>query len=311
MQDILEMDAQGDLVAASLSPLNLMVLYHLVIKVAIQGQQASFHDIAAKQFFPGDIKTINCDLPFRLVFDALNRQEADYAVVAIENSLYGSINEVYDLLLESKAQIIGEVYLQISQCLIGFPGTKISDIKEVHSHPVALSQCETYLDTTLAHSERFEHHDTAGSVADIKQWGDPSRAAIASRAAAQLHGMAVLDENIETNKQNYTRFVVLQTNALAVSAADKTSLVLTTPADTKPGALHRALGAFADRSLNLLMLQSRPIIGKAWHYMFYLDIAAGQDDEQFIAAISELQSQGCQVQLLGSYKNAQNTPIKA
>lgn len=288
-----------------------MVLYHLVIKVAIQGQKASFHDIAAKRFFSNKIETINCDLPFRLVFDALTEQRADYAVVAIENSLYGSINEVYDLLLASNAQIIGEVYLQISQCLIGFPGTNVADVKEVHSHPVALSQCETYLDTKLAHAERFEHHDTAGSVADIKEWGDPSRAAIASRAAAELHGMAVLDEHIETNKQNYTRFVVLQTKPDNLDNTDKTSLVLTTPADTKPGALHRALGAFADRSLNLLMLQSRPIIGKAWHYMFYLDIAAGQDDEQFIVAISELQKQGCKVQLLGSYKNAQSATIKA
>lgn len=280
-------------------------------KVAIQGQSASFHDIAARRFFGDDIETVNFDLPFRNVFDALNSGEFDHAVVAIENSLYGSINEVYDLLLEYKTCIVGEVYLHISQCLVGFPGTALTDIKEVHSHPVALAQCEDFLDDVLSQAERFEHSDTAGSVADIKQWGDPSRAAIASRAAAELHGMNVLAEEIETNKQNYTRFVVLSREQQPAQAADKTSLVLTTPADTKPGALHRALGAFAERNLNLLMLQSRPIIGKAWHYMFYVDIAAASDNPAFKEALEQLQSQGCAIELLGSYKSGQATPYKA
>lgn len=281
------------------------------MKVATQGQRASYHDIAARKFFGDDITTVNCDLPFKNVFEQLKNGTVDAAVVAIENSLYGSINEVYDLLLTYKPTIIGEVYLHISQCLVGFPGTKIADITEVHSHPVALAQCEDYLDTTLVHAERFEHNDTAGSVSDIKEWGDPHRAAIASAAAAKHHGMAVLDTDIESNKQNYTRFVVLKMQPESVKDTDKTSLVLRTPADTKPGALHRALGTFAKRELNLLMLQSRPIIGRAWHYMFYIDIAADASGNAFQDALTELEAQGCTTTILGSYKNGQNHPYKA
>lgn len=282
-----------------------------MLRVAIQGQAASFHDIAARHFFDDEITTINRDLPFRNVFTSLQDGDADYAVVAIENSLYGSINEVYDLLLEFQPSIVGEVYLQINQCLVGFPGTAIADITQVHSHPIALAQCEDFLDSTLAHAERFEHSDTSGAVADIKKWADASRAAIGSRAAADLHGMSVLATNIETNKQNYTRFVVLSNKKQASENNDKTSLILTMPADTKAGALHRALGAFAERDLNLLMLQSRPIIGKAWHYMFYVDIAAASDDPRFVAALESLAAQKCEVTLLGSYTNAQNNSYNA
>jgi prephenate dehydratase len=280
-------------------------------RIAIQGQAASFHDIAARHFFGDSIQTINCDLPFRLTFESLNNDDVEYAVVAIENSLYGSINEVYDLLLEYKPTIIGEVYLHISQCLIGFPDTKISDIREVHSHPVALAQCEQYLDTVLSKAERFEANDTAGSVADIKDWGDATRAAIASKAAAKHHGMAILAEEIETNKQNYTRFVVLQKTQEKVENANKTSLILTMPTDTKAGALYRALGVFAQRDINLLMLQSRPIIGKAWHYLFYLDVAAAADETRFIEAVRQLEQQGCTATILGSYQNRQSTTVKA
>lgn len=283
----------------------------MMIKVAIQGQRGSFHDIAAKHFFGPDIKTANCELPFRTVFETLKSGDAAYAIVAIENSLYGSINEVYDLLLEYKPFIVGEVYLQISQNLIGLPSTKLQDITQVHSHPIALAQCEDFLDTSLPTAERFEHSDTAGSVEEVKTWGDPAFTAIGSRTAAELHDMAILAENIETNKQNYTRFVVLAHKPENAEAANKTSIILNTPTDTKAGSLYKALGAFADRSLNLLMLQSRPIIGKAWHYMFYLDIAAGREDANFKDALAELEKQGCEITMLGSYKNQQNQSHKA
>lgn len=281
------------------------------MNIAIQGQHASYHDIATRRFFGDDARTVNCNLPFRNVFEQLSSGAVDYALVAVENSLYGSINEVYDLLLEYRPVIIGEVYLQISQCLIGFPGTKVSDITAVHSHPIALAQCEEYLDATLAHAERFEQNDTAGSVADIKEWGDLHRAAIASKSAAEYHGMEVLAESIESNRENYTRFVVLSKKAKSVEDANKTSLVLHTPADTKPGALYRALGGFAERGINLLMLQSRPIAGKAWKYLFYLDVAASTEDTAFKDAIQDLKQQGCTITLLGSYVDAQSRAQKA
>lgn len=270
------------------------------MRVAIQGVGASFHDIAAKQFFGDDIAIVPCET-FTETFQALADGAADHAVVALENSLFGSINEVYDLLLKHKFWISGEVYLRIEQCLIGLSEARIKSVKEVHSHPVALAQCEVYLDTKLAHAERFEHHDTAASVADIKKWGDPTKTAIASAAAAKLYDMKILAHEIETNRQNYTRFVVLEQQSKHIKDANKTSLVLTT--DHKPGALYNALGAFADRNLNLTKLQSRPIIGQAWHYMFYVDVAAPADDPDFKAAQADLHRQNCEVTILGSYVN--------
>jgi len=276
------------------------------MKIAIQGEQASFHDIAARQFFGEDIEILACD-SFAACFSALQSGQADRAIVAIENSLYGSINQVYDLLLKHHFPIVGEVFLHIQQCLIGLPGAAIQNIQEVHSHPVALAQCQKYLDEQLPGAERFERGDTAASVADIKTWNDPTKAAIGGTAAAELHGMEVLAKEIETNKQNYTRFVVLQREPADVPEADKVSIILQTPKDTKSGALYRALGVFASRELNLLLLHSRPIIGKAWHYMFYLDVAATPDSADLKAALQELTDQGCDIKVLGNYKAGQVT----
>jgi len=271
----------------------------MTLNVAIQGYPASFHDIAARQFLGQDIELICCDT-FADVFGALQNGTADVALSALENSLYGSINEVYDLLLKHNFWISGEVYLRIHQHLIGLPGASINELSEIHSHPVALAQCEDYLDRHVAQAERFEHHDTAASVADIKKWNDPTKAAIASHTAATLHGMQILAHEIETNKQNYTRFVVLK-RAPLTSIATKTSMVLTT--DHKPGALHQALGAFASRGINLYKLQSRPIIGEAWHYMFYVDVGAGMQEQSLQQALTELKAQNCEVTILGSYEN--------
>ncbi|MCA9342763.1 ACT domain-containing protein [Candidatus Saccharibacteria bacterium] len=267
-------------------------------KVAIQGKLASYHDIAAKKFFGQDTQTVNFDLPFKNVFKGLKKH--GNAVVAIENSLYGSINEVYDLLASNKYQIVGEVYLRIEHCLIGTPGATIKNLTEVHSHPIALAQCENYLDSTLKHVQRFEHFDTAGSVEAAKQWSNPKIAAIASKEAATLHDMEILAKNIETNKENYTRFVVLSTQEKRQSMPTKASLILKT-AD-KPGALHEALGVFTQLNLNLSKLESRPIIGKAWHYMFYIDIESPDINSKLELAIKDLLLKRCEVQLLGAYE---------
>ena len=270
-------------------------------KIAIQGAQASFHDIAARRLFGNDIDIVSCDT-FAQTFRVLKDGQADGAVCAIENSLHGSINEVYDLLLKYHFPIVGEVYLRIDQCLVGLPGAFIGNIAEVYSHPVALAQCESYLDTKMPGVRRFEAHDTAGSVAFVKERNDPRLAAIAGKAAAELHGMAILAENIETNPQNYTRFVVLGKHGQTAPNKTKTSLVLQT--NHRPAALYTALGAFAKRSLNLTKLQSRPIIGNAWKYLFYVDIEAADTDKLFLAALDDLRSQDCQVTILGSYGTA-------
>jgi len=271
--------------------------------VAIQGERASFHDNATREFWGADYTPVCCD-SFSQVFQAVIAGRADYGVVAIENSLYGSINEVYDLLLKHKLWISGEVYLRIEQSLVGLSGAAIANIAEVHSHPIALAQCEAYLDTILAQATRFEHHDTAGSVADIKRWNDPAKAAIASREAAELHGMEVLAREIETNKQNYTRFVVLRqkTTEETTEKATKTSLVFHT--EDKPGALYQALGVLADKGINLTKLQSRPVIGRAWHYIFYVDVDSGLHEARLQAALRELKAQDCAATILGSYRSS-------
>jgi prephenate dehydratase len=239
------------------------------------------------------------------VFDMLTQKKSKYAVVAIENSLYGTINEVYDLLLKTGHQICGEYYLRISQCLVGFPNITLEDITEVHSHPVALAQCDNFLDSKLPAATRYEHHDTAGSVKDIKKWGDKSKAAIASEEAAKTYGMEIIAKSIETNKENFTRFVLLTSRDSSHRAdqANKTSIVLQTPKDTKAGSLYHSLGAFAKRGINLTALHSRPVIGKAWHYMFYIDIEENVGSKKYQEAFQELSDMGCKVDILGTYKS--------
>lgn len=271
-------------------------------KVSIQGQVASFHDIAAKKFFDNP-NIVGCET-FRETVRLLDIGETDYALVAIENSLYGTINEVYDLILRYKFHICGEVFLRIKQNLIGLKESKISDIVEVHSHPVALAQCEDFLDNVLPNAVRFEHHDTAGSVNDIVEWRDKSKSAIASSEAAEFYGLKILEESIETNKQNYTRFVVLSKNQDSYSAnSNKTSLVIQTDQDNKSGSLAAVLNIFSDSSVNVTALHSRPIIGKAWHYMFYIDLELGKNDERYEAVLDELALIGCKVTILGNYKS--------
>lgn len=267
-------------------------------KVAIQGTTASFHDIAAGQFFDDGFAAVDCDT-FADTFAAVDSKRAEYAVCAIENSLFGSINEVYDLLVKHHFEIIGEVYLRIEQCLIGLPDAQLADIQEVHSHPVALAQCEVYLDENLPNAQRHESHDTAASVAMLKEQGQKSIAAIGSRQAAKLYGLKILAAEIETNQQNYTRFIILAPAPQKVADSNKTSLIIKT--SHQPGALYRALGAFAERAINLSKLQSRPIIGKAWHYSFYVDAEAGLDNPALKEALDDLKSQDCQVTVLGSY----------
>lgn len=270
-------------------------------RVAIQGEAASYHHQAAHTFFGEDIELVFCDT-FAKVFLAVAHGGVDRGVVALENTLYGPINNVYDLFLKHHAHIVGEVYLRIEHCLLGIPGATLADIREVHSQIMALAQCEEYLDTTLPYAKRLEHHDTAASAADVKKWHDPHKAAIASEQAGVLYGLDVLAKGIETNKANFTRFAIISDQPSVSPSANKTSLVIKTPADTKPGALHRALGVFAKHGINISMLHSRPIIGKAWHYMFYVDVDASCASDSFATCAAKLSTQGCDVVVLGSYE---------
>lgn len=273
--------------------------------VSIQGHPGSFHDIARRRYFPNG-HHLRCRDDFKDIFSDIHTDVADYAVVAIENSLYGSINQVYDLLLKHRFWIRGEIYLRIRHCLLAPPGGSIANIREVHSHPLAFAQCEEYLDEVLPRAVRFEHHDTAAGAADVATWGDAGKATIASQEAAELHGLDILDSGIETNHQNYTRFIVLQKSPGPDPEADKSSIILYTA--HQPGALYRALGVFAEHRINLSKLESRPIVGRAWHYMFYIDLEAGLDESRTRQALEQLTDMGNDITELGSYQQSNIMP---
>lgn len=266
------------------------------MRVAIQGDTASFHHIAAKTWYGENVAIVPAE-NFSEVFEALARHEADTAIVAIENSLYGSIHQVYDLLEANRHPIVGEIHLPIHHQLIGLRSG--ANISAIYSHPVALAQCENYLDANYPNARRLEYHDTAAAVEFIKSENDPSLAAIASLEAAMLHDLPVINQNIEDNKANFTRFLVIDPAGTPPADADRTSLVLVT--DHTPGALARIMTIIADYGVNLSKLQSRPIIGQPWNYRFYLVLdTAGTELHQIIRDIQPLTRS---LTILGEYKH--------
>ncbi len=273
------------------------------MKIAIQGAEGSFHHIAAGHYYgetDGQTNSFVYADTFSAVFSALAAEAADVAVIAIENSLYGSITEVYDLLSKYHYPIIGEVVEHIHQNLITFEGVQPDDITRIYSHPVALAQCAHYLANKFPKAEIVEHHDTAAAVEFVKRNGDRSCAAIAGVVAAKMHGMFILKSAIQDEPLNFTRFLVIDPHGTPPANADKASLIITT--SHEPGALHRALGVFSDVSSNLTKLQSRPIPGKVWKYQFYIDLEITPAALEM--AIEMLDFQECTVENLGTYKAA-------
>lgn len=267
------------------------------MKIAIQGARGSFHDIVARDWFGPDIELVECEW-FDDVFAALQSRTADRAVCAVENSLYGSINDVYDLLIKHRVAMVGEVPSHIHQQLIGLTDAHVSDVTCIYSHPVALNQCREFLDAHLPEAQRIEHHDTADAVRLVAERGDPTNMAIASHLAAELHGLKIHRQDIEDEALNYTRFLILDPNASPVADANKASLILQT--DHSPGSLYRALGVFAQLGLNMTKLYSRPIRGKLWRYQFFVDLET--DELRLEKAIRLLERDNCEVTVLGHYK---------
>lgn len=268
-------------------------------RIAIQGEIGSFHHAAAISWYVNDSNIVACKT-FRDVFKALKNAQADAAIVAIENSVHGSINEVYDLLLEYRFPIVGEIALHVQQCLISIPGTLLSDITFVHSHPVALSQCSMYLDTTLPTAERIENYDTSASVSLIKKLGDKRHGAIASSLAAEINGMTILQRNIQNANTNYTRFLAIQPTVQETMSTTKSSLVIET--QHTPGALYEVLGICKKYNVNIAKLQSRPCKNAVWRYMFFVDIECNSATTR--AIISDIHERGASATLLGSYTAA-------
>jgi prephenate dehydratase len=236
------------------------------------------------------------------MFDSIDKNAADYILAPIENSLAGSVHRTFDLLIESRLSIIGEEIIPIVHTLIGVPGATVEKITTVESHPVALAQCEQFF-RSWPELKRIATEDTAGSVRAIVAAGDPSRAAIGSRRAAEIHGGKILREHLEDNSENYTRFLLLGPSSKTSDAANKLSLVFQTA--HQPGALFHALGPFARRGINLMKIESRPIAGRPWEYRFYLDLQASAADPEVEAAIGELEKLSVNLRILGSYVSAE------
>lgn len=270
--------------------------------IAIQGEIASFHDIAARHYFP-NISGRSYHDSFEKVFRSVVSEQADYGVSAIENSFAGSINQVYDLLIDTKLKIIGEVYEKIELCLVSHANTPINQIKEVYSHPVALAQAKNFLDKYAPQANRLEHPDTASAVEYISSIRHHPVGAVANAFAAEQHNMNILARGIEANQNTFTRFVVIARKHGEIHRPNKTSLVLTT--NHKPGALYHALTAFAANKLNLLKLQSRPVPDEPWRYMFYVDVEAGVNDIAMQYALHVLSRQDCRYVVLGSYQKGE------
>lgn len=269
------------------------------MKVAIQGELGSFHHLAAMTYFGKNVEIIACNT-FKEVFDCIKNKQCQKAVIAIENSLFGSINEVYDLLLKYRYPIIAEIPMRIQQSLIGLGNCNLNNITHIYSHPVALAQCSEYLDKYLPKAERIESHDTAGSVKYVFDLNNPNYVAIAGNLAAEIYKLKVIKSSIENHNSNFTRFLVLSNKSVNNPKANKVSLVLQT--SHKPGALYEALGVFANAGINLTKLQSRPIVGKVWKYRFYIDALSTPDNVDKCLKI--LEKQKCQVIVLGFFAHS-------
>jgi prephenate dehydratase len=265
-------------------------------RVAIQGEAGSFSHAAVIALYGSDGGVLPC-ASFEDLFRAVERGDAARGLVPIENTLAGSVHENYDLLTAHALSVVGETELRIRHCLVARRGATLQDVVRVASHPVALAQCRRFFSEHPA-LVAVPSYDTAGSVRDLMAGTLAADAAIASALAAELYGAAILAESLEDHPENYTRFLVVSREPVAVAGASKISLTFTTP--NVPGALHRVLGIFAARDLNLTKIESRPLPGRPWEYLFYLDFA-GDAPDHARSAVEELRAFAPMVRVLGMY----------
>ena len=271
-------------------------------KVAIQGIAGSYHDIAARNYFEGEeIDIIPCNT-FKEVIVTIKKDPSVLGMMAIENTIAGSLLQNHELIRESGFQIIGEYKLRISHSLVALPGTSIHDVKEINSHPIALMQCAEFLDT-IPHAKVVEKEDTAQSAQWIAENQLKGHAAICGKLAAQIYHMEILAEGIETNKRNFTRFLLLADRYHAdryihPSQADKASLVFSLP--HTQGSLSKVLTILSFYDINLTKIQSMPIIGCEWEYRFYVDVAF-EDYTHYRQSIDAIAPLTKDLKIMGEY----------
>lgn len=277
-------------------------------KIAIQGIIGSFHDIAAHRFFENEELELICCDTFEQVFEEMKKDNNVLGMIAIENTIAGSLLHNYELLRDSQMTIIGEHKLRISHSIMCLPEDDWADITEVHSHPVALMQCREFL-KKHAELKSVENDDTAGSAEMISRKQMRGHAAICSKFAAPLYGMKVLEEGIETNKHNFTRFLILSDpwrsdELRRKQESNKASIVFTLP--HAEGSLSQVLSIFSFYKINLTKIQSLPIIGREWEYQFYVDVVFN-DYLRFHQSIDAITPLTREFKVLGEYQNGKQS----
>lgn len=265
--------------------------------IAIQGIQGSFHEEASKEVFDNPTQFKYCD-----TFEEVFQQIKDHnliGVIAIENSLAGSILPNYGSIQSYKFNIVGEVYKEIEQNLLVLPDVNESDIKEIWSHPMALRQCQDFLNRHPK-IKSVEKEDTAKSAFLIKKYNLKNTAAIASKTAAKIHGLKILKKGIQSNKKNFTRFLILNKEKVDVSTPNKATICFSVSNST--GSLAKALTFLAENEMNLTKIQSHPKLGEKWEYFFYIDLLFN-DYQKYLNVIENINNYVTEVSVLGTYKN--------
>lgn len=266
-------------------------------RVVYQGVPGAYAYIAVKRFFGEDVDNYNVKT-WRDAMEAVKRGDADYAVLPIENSTAGIVSDVYDLLQEYNNYIVAETYVKVEHALLGLPGASVSDIKRVYSHAQALMQCRSFLN---AHQEwqTSEMINTAVSAKKVMEDGDKSQAAIASVEAAKLYGLDILQEKINTDDNNTTRFVIISNKRAFLKNAGKVSICFET--EHTAGSLYDMLSHIIYNGLNMTKIESRPIEGKAWQFRFFIDFMGNIDDASVMNALRGIEEEAMNIKLLGNY----------
>ncbi len=270
-----------------------------IIKIGFQGENGSYSETAAVNFFSEKGCSFKPFRSFQDLFDNVEKSFVDSAIVPIENSIEGSINEVYDLLVEKNLFVIGEIYQRIRHCLIA--NKEHSDIITVFSHPQALAQCRNYIRKKCL--EPISLYDTAGSVKYIKEHNINDASAIASKRSAEIYDMKIIEEGIEDNDKNYTRFLIISKSPNSQNNIDKTSIIFSI--SHTPGSLFAILKEFADRNINLTKIESRPTKNIPWQYYFFVDLEGNLNEDSVKSSFSKIINQTLSFKILGSYKKAE------
>ena len=270
-------------------------------RVAIQGFQASFHEMAARQFFEQEIQTLEC-ATFPQLFNAMKAGETDFAICAFENALAGSILPNYAFLRNSNLEIFGEVYLCIEMNLISLAGRTIEDIEEIHSHPMAFLQCQEFLEK-YPKIQLVESSDTGLSAKEIKDRHIKNRAAIAGKQAAEIFNLEIIAADIHDNKRNFTRFLALRKrNGELVKGINKATISFRS--NHTPGSLAKILTIIGEHDINLNKIQSLPVIGEEWKYYFYIDLRF-EDFANYRKMMDEIEPLTRDLKILGEYKQGE------